>query len=60
MPASMRLNAAAFISPQNHPILVRNFTSTKQDDLKYHYVAHTSLDVIEERRAILTTSLRCS
>lgn len=50
MPTPMRLNAAAFISPQNHPILVRNFT-TKQDDLKYHYVAHTSLDVIEERRA---------
>lgn len=50
MPALMRLNAAAYISPQNYPILVRNFTSAKQDDLKYHYVAHTSLDVIEERR----------
>jgi len=53
MPPPLRLNAAAFISPQNHPILVRNFTSATgtQDDLKYHYVAHTSLDVIEERRA---------
>lgn len=50
MPPQIRLNAAAFISPQNHPILVRNFTSSKQDDLKYHYIAHTSLDVIEERR----------
>lgn len=49
MPAQIRLNAAAFISPQNHPILVRNFTLSKQDDLKYHYVAHSSLDVIEER-----------
>ena len=54
MPALMRLNAAAYISPQNYPILVRNFTSTKQDDLKYHYVAHTSLDVIEERRTVLS------
>ncbi|KAF8529193.1 trafficking protein particle complex 2 [Hysterangium stoloniferum] len=52
MPAPMYLNAAAFISPQNHPILVRNFTSSKQDDLKYNYVAHTSLDVIEERRML--------
>jgi hypothetical protein len=43
------LNAVAFISPQNHPILIRTFT--KQDDhaIKYHYIAHTSLDVIEER-----------
>jgi len=42
-----RLNAVAFISPQNHPILIRTFK--KQDELKYHYIAHTSLDVIEER-----------
>lgn len=43
----LRLNAVAFISPQNHPILIRTFE--KGDELKYHYVAHTSLDVIEER-----------
>jgi len=47
MPPQLRLNAVAFISPQNHPILIRTFT--KQDELKYHYIAHTSLDVIEER-----------
>jgi len=56
----MRLNAAAFISSHNHPILVRNFTSSKQDDLKYHYIAHTSLDVIEERRAVLLLQLGLS
>lgn len=43
----LRLNAVAFISPHNHPILIRTFE--KGDELKYHYVAHTSLDVIEER-----------
>lgn len=43
-----RLNAIAYISAQNHPILVRTFTG-QPDELKYHYVAHTSLDVIEER-----------
>jgi hypothetical protein len=47
MPPHLRLNAVAFISPQNHPILIRTFS--KQDELKYHYIAHTSLDVIEER-----------
>ena len=47
MPPPLRLNAVAFISPQNHPILVRTFQ--KGQELKYHYVAHTSLDVIEER-----------
>lgn len=47
MPSPLHLNAVAFISPQNHPILVRTFQ--KGQELKYHYVAHTSLDVIEER-----------
>jgi len=48
----LRLNAVAFISPQNHPILIRTFVK-QQDELKYHYIAHTSLDVIEERGATL-------
>lgn len=46
-----RLNAVAFVSPQNHPILIRTFAQPRQDELKYHYIAHTSLDVIEERSA---------
>jgi len=53
MPPPLRLNAVAFISPQNHPILVRTFQ--KGQELKYHYVAHTSLDVIEERTSGTTT-----
>ena len=48
MPPQLRLNAVAFVSPQNHPILIRTFVQG-QDELKYHYIAHTSLDVIDER-----------
>lgn len=47
MPQPLRVNAVALISPESHPILIRTFQ--KGDELKYHYVAHTSLDVIEER-----------
>jgi len=48
MPPNLKLNAVAFISPQNYPILIRTFTK-QEDPVKYHYIAHTSLDVIEER-----------
>lgn len=56
MPPQLRLNAAAFVSPQNHPILIRTFGQQPKDELKYHYIAHTSLDVIEERSASLFLS----
>jgi hypothetical protein len=46
---NLGLTAIAFISPQNHPILVRALSGSPEDLLKYHYVAHTSLDVIDER-----------
>ena len=51
MPGQMNLGlaAVAFISPQNHPILVRAFSGSPDDLLKYHYLAHISLDVIDER-----------
>ena len=48
MPPNLKLNAVAFISPQNYPILIKTFTK-QEDPVKYHYIAHTSLDVIEER-----------
>ncbi|CCL99401.1 uncharacterized protein FIBRA_01419 [Fibroporia radiculosa] len=51
MPPQLRLNAVAFVSPQNHPILIRTLAQPRQDELKYHYIAHTSLDVIDERIA---------
>ncbi|KAH6914934.1 trafficking protein particle complex 2 [Coprinopsis sp. MPI-PUGE-AT-0042] len=49
MPPALRLNAVAFISPQNHPILIRTFSESDEGAIKYHYIAHTSLDIIEER-----------
>lgn len=49
MAPTLRLNAVAYISPQNHPILVRTFSRQDENAIKYHYIAHTSLDVIEER-----------
>lgn len=57
MPQPLRLNAVALISPQNHPILIRTFQ--KGDELKYHYVAHTSLDVIEERTSGVPKPAEC-
>ena len=54
MPPQLRLNAVAFVSPQNHPILIKTFSQSRQDELKYHYIAHTSLDVIEERSESLS------
>ncbi|KAI8366608.1 Sedlin, partial [Blakeslea trispora] len=35
----------------NNPLFIKNF-STSHPDLKYHYIAHTSIDVIEERKLI--------
>lgn len=49
MAPNFRINAVAFISPQNHPILIRTFSKQDENAIKYHYIAHTSLDVIEER-----------
>ena len=46
---SLEIRAMAFISSQNHPMLVRTFKG-REDELKFHYVAHTALDVMEERR----------
>ncbi|KAF8655305.1 hypothetical protein AX16_003202 [Volvariella volvacea WC 439] len=49
MAPNFRMNAVAFISPQNHPILIRTFSGQDEYAIKYHYIAHTSLDVIDER-----------
>ena len=51
MPALIYLNAVAFVSSQNYPILIRTFGQERENnrDVKYHYIAHTSLDVFEER-----------
>jgi hypothetical protein len=49
MAPPLRLQAVAFVSPQNQPILVRTFNVDPNEELKYHYLSHTSLDVFEER-----------
>jgi len=49
MAPNLRLNAVAFVSPLNHPILIRTFIKQEEYAIKYHYIAHTSLDIIEER-----------
>lgn len=51
MPTLAFLNAVAFVSSQNHPILIRTFGQERENnrDIKYHYIAHTSLDVFDER-----------
>ncbi|KAG8788518.1 hypothetical protein FRC19_001908 [Serendipita sp. 401] len=45
----LKMRAVAYISPQNFPMLVKSFGTKESEELKYHYIAHTSLDVIEER-----------
>lgn len=37
---------------QNQPLFIRSYgrpNATAEEDLKWHFVAHTSLDVFEER-----------
>ncbi|KAK2466186.1 hypothetical protein APHAL10511_001828 [Amanita phalloides] len=58
MAPNLRPNAVAFVSPQNHPILIRTFTK-EEYAIKYHYIAHTSLDVIEERVTSAGKSADC-
>ncbi len=53
MPPNLKINAVAFVSPQNHPILIRAFSNQDDHTFKYHYIAHTSLDVVEERGSFL-------
>ncbi|KAJ3078563.1 Trafficking protein particle complex subunit 2-like protein [Quaeritorhiza haematococci] len=42
------VHCIAVIGRANNPLFIKNFNPTHQD-LKYHYVAHTSCDIIEER-----------
>ncbi|EDV21193.1 Trafficking protein particle complex subunit 2-like protein [Trichoplax sp. H2] len=42
----------AVIARDNYPLYIR--TAEPDHELKFHYIAHTSLDVIEEKLATLT------
>uniref|UniRef100_A0A3P9QGE3 Trafficking protein particle complex subunit 2-like protein n=3 Tax=Poecilia TaxID=8080 RepID=A0A3P9QGE3_POERE len=42
-------------SPQNYPLYIRSVPS--QNELKFHYTVHTSLDVVEEKVSAVGKSL---
>ncbi|CAG8515068.1 416_t:CDS:2 [Funneliformis caledonium] len=45
---NIKIQCIAIIGKQNNPLYIKNF-SASHPDLKYHYIAHTSCDVIDER-----------
>ncbi|KAJ1022067.1 hypothetical protein NDA18_005301 [Ustilago nuda] len=53
-----RIQALAIISPRSGPIYVRQFGKSPSDptaaDLRYHYFAHSALDVMDERTSSQT------
>ncbi|XP_028392412.1 trafficking protein particle complex subunit 2-like protein [Dendronephthya gigantea] len=44
----------AVIAKENHPLFLR--TMSPEEELKFHYTVHTSLDVVEEKVSSLTKS----
>ncbi|KAF8937608.1 hypothetical protein BGZ58_002425 [Dissophora ornata] len=49
--ANINISCIAIIGKQNNPLFIMNFHPS-HPDLKYHYIAHTSCDIIEERAAM--------
>ncbi|OZJ02566.1 hypothetical protein BZG36_04339 [Bifiguratus adelaidae] len=50
LPMNIHINCIAVIGKQNNPLYIRN-CNPAHPDLKFHYLAHTAIDVIEERVA---------
>ncbi|CAB5333146.1 uncharacterized protein OCT59_028091 [Rhizophagus irregularis] len=46
--SNIKIQSIAIIGKQNNPLYIKNF-SKSHPDLKFHYIAHTSCDVIDER-----------
>ncbi|KAJ2686497.1 hypothetical protein H4R19_006706 [Coemansia spiralis] len=44
----LKIHCIAVLSREGNPLYVGNFDE-QQEDVKYHYLAHTSCDVIDER-----------
>jgi hypothetical protein len=44
----LHLAMFGIISPSNAPLYVHSYTGP-QDELRYHHLAHASLDIFEER-----------
>lgn len=49
----MKPACVAIVGKSNNPIFVQTFEggSSTDDELKYHFIVHTSLDVVEEKVA---------
>lgn len=45
--ANMYASVFLYVFPQNYPLYIRSVPS--QNELKFHYTVHTSLDVVEEK-----------
>lgn len=45
----MQVYCVAIIHKDNYPIWIKVFDTEADDELKFHYIAHTSLDIIEEK-----------
>jgi hypothetical protein len=44
----LHLATFAIVTPNNNPLYVHSYTGV-QDELRYHHIAHSALDIIEER-----------
>ncbi|GAA5948053.1 hypothetical protein JCM3765_007086 [Sporobolomyces pararoseus] len=51
--AQLAILAIAVLGKQGNPLFLRSFSSRRggQNDLKWHYAAHTALDFFDEREA---------
>ncbi|EKM80309.1 hypothetical protein AGABI1DRAFT_57963 [Agaricus bisporus var. burnettii JB137-S8] len=47
------------LTKKNHPILIHPFLKQDEHAIKYHYIAHTSLDIVEERVAAAGKATDC-
>jgi hypothetical protein len=45
----MKVVCVAVVGRANNPLYIRSFDTSTTDHLKYHYIVHSSLDVVEER-----------
>ncbi|KAI8601257.1 Sedlin, partial [Dissophora ornata] len=54
--ANINISCIAIIGKQNNPLFIMNFHPS-HPDLKYHYIAHTSCDIIEERGSSILFSM---
>ncbi|KAG7575463.1 hypothetical protein FFLO_00282 [Filobasidium floriforme] len=46
----LHLATFAIVTPNNNPLYVHSYTGV-QDELRYHHIAHSALDIIEERES---------